>query len=151
MRTTRSRKRRLGEETEWRNTTKVIGEISTIETQKKIKRTKTIRTNEERKKEDDDDYVMTKSIQEYSLARKEIKYNLIDDEDDEYDNNIVCKPNQVIIRMSHNDEMNTKKVNLKQGKSKSGSKSGKNIVTVKNEKERENSNNDNKCNTIMFY
>mmetsp|Transcript_5755 Transcript_5755/g.6195 ORF Transcript_5755/g.6195 Transcript_5755/m.6195 type:complete len:134 (+) Transcript_5755:232-633(+) len=62
---------------------------------------------------------MTKTTQEYSLVSKGIECNLIDDEDDEYANNIVCILNKVIIRMSNNDEMNGKKLNLKQkGKQK---------------------------------
>ena len=63
--------------------------------------------------EDDDDTVMTKFTQESSLGTKEIKCNLINDEDDEYDNNNICISNQVIIRMSDNDGMNGEKLNLK--------------------------------------
>ena len=51
---------------------------------------------------DDDDTVMTKTTQEYSLASEEIECNLINDEDDTYDNNIVIIPTQVVFRM--NDE-----------------------------------------------
>ena len=58
---------------------------------------------------------MTEITQESSLEYKEIEYNLIDDDDDniddEYDNNIVCTLNQVIIRMRNNDRMDDKKPN----------------------------------------
>ena len=56
----------------------------------------------------DDDTTMTKSTQGSSLASKEIECNLIDDKDDEYNNNIVCISNKLIIRMSNNDGMNGK-------------------------------------------
>ena len=36
------------------------------------------------------------------------------DEDDEYNKNVICISNKVMIRMSDNDRMNCKKLNLKQ-------------------------------------
>ena len=44
---------------------------------------------------------------------KEIECNIIDDDDDEYDNTIVCISNQVLIRMRNNDGMNDKRINWK--------------------------------------
>ena len=56
---------------------------------------------------------MTELTQESSLECEEIECNLIDDDDDEYDNNIVCILNQVIIRMRNNDGMDDKKLSWK--------------------------------------
>ena len=47
---------------------------------------------------------MTKITEESSLEIKEIECNLINDDDHEYDNNIVCILNLVINRMSDNDD-----------------------------------------------
>ena len=58
------------------------------------------------------DTIMTNSTQEYSSASKEIDYNLIDNEDAERVNNIVCISNNIIIR--DNGGMNYKKLNTKQ-------------------------------------
>ena len=43
---------------------------------------------------------MTELTQESSLECEEIECNLIDDEDDKYDNNIVIIPTQVLFRMN---------------------------------------------------
>jgi len=60
--------------------------------------------------DNDDDTIMTELTQESSLECEEIECNLIDDDDDEYDKNIVCIPNQVIIRMRNNDGMDEEKL-----------------------------------------
>ena len=44
--------------------------------------------------DDDDGTIMTKLTKESSLDYKEIEHDLIDDEDDKYDNNIVIIPTQ---------------------------------------------------------
>ena len=51
---------------------------------------------------------MTKFTQECSLGSKEFGFNLIDDKEDKYDNDIILIPIQVIIRMSNKVEMNDK-------------------------------------------
>ena len=56
---------------------------------------------------------MPELTQESSLESKEIECNLLDDGDIEYDNNIMFISNHVIKRMSNNDELNDKKLNLK--------------------------------------
>ena len=50
--------------------------------------------------DDDDDTVITKITQESSLDDQELECNLIDDNDDKYDNNIVIIPTQVLFRMN---------------------------------------------------
>ena len=63
-------------------------------------------------RDNDDDTVITEFTQEYSVDDGEFGCNLIDDEDDKYDNDIhiVIIPTQVLFRMTEN-------LNLK-GKSK---------------------------------
>jgi len=43
---------------------------------------------------------MTETTQESSLDDEELECNLIDDENDKYDNNIVIIPTQVLFRMN---------------------------------------------------
>ena len=43
--------------------------------------------------------VITETTQKYSLAREEIKWNLIDEKDDTYASKIVIIPTQVLFRM----------------------------------------------------
>ena len=50
----------------------------------------------------DDDTVITKITQESSLGDKELECNLIDDEDNKYDNNVVIIQTQVILRIKRN-------------------------------------------------
>ena len=45
---------------------------------------------------------MTETTQEYSLASEEIECNLIEDENDKYDNTIITIPTQVILRTKLN-------------------------------------------------
>jgi len=56
---------------------------------------------------------MTEITRESSLESKEIEYNRIDYDNNEYGNDIVVISNQVIDRMSNNDGMNDEKMNLK--------------------------------------
>jgi len=63
--------------------------------------------------DNDDDTIMTELTQESSLECAEIECNLIDDDDDGYDNNIVGISNQVIITMRINDGMDEEKLNWK--------------------------------------
>ena len=63
---------------------------------------------------------MTEFTQESPLKWEEIECNLIDDNDDEYDNNIVCISNKVIIRMRNNDGVDEEKLN--QNRNESGRK-----------------------------
>ena len=74
------------------------------EQQQKQRKKKQIRDDD-----DDDDTVITKFTQEYSVDDGEFGCNLIDDEDDKYDNDIhiVIIPTQVLFRMSE-------KLNLKE-------------------------------------
>jgi len=57
--------------------------------------------------DDDDDTVITKITQESLLGDGEFGFNLIDDEDDKYDNgsDIVIIPTQVLFRMSEKNEL----------------------------------------------
>ena len=66
------------------------------EQQQKQQKKKQIQDN------DDDDDIMTKLTQESPLEYKEIEWNLIDDEDDKYDNNIVIISIQVLFRVKRN-------------------------------------------------
>ena len=51
--------------------------------------------------DDDDDTVITEITQDSSLDDQELECNLIDEEEDKYDNNIVIIPTQVLIKMNY--------------------------------------------------
>ena len=79
-------------------------------------------------------YCHDQITQRSSLESKEIQCNLIDDEDDEYDNKIVLISNKVITRMSNNDEKMTKNWIWSRHGNGSGSKSDRNISALGNKK-----------------
>ena len=58
--------------------------------------------NDDDDDDDDDDTIITKLTQESILECEEIECNLIDNENDKYDNNIVIIPTQVLFSMNHN-------------------------------------------------
>ena len=88
-----------------------------------------------------------KSHKNFSVESREFKCNLIDDDNNKYDNNIVLISNKVIFRMSNKDGMDDKNCIWNEGGN--GSKSGKNISTVGKWKWK--SSNDNKWNTRISH
>ena len=62
----------------------------------------------------------------------------INNEDDDYDKNNVCISNEVLIRLSNNDGINEKNLNLNKSESGNGKRSSsrRNICTMENENEK---------------
>jgi len=58
--------------------------------------------------------IMTELTQESSLNNAELECNLIDDEDDKYDNNIVIIPTQVLFKMKRNLKWESKRKQQRQ-------------------------------------